>query len=344
MGKISDFKQVNIEELRPYENNSKIHTPKQIEELKKSISEFGFIAPVVIDANKNVIAGHGRIEAAKELSLDTVPCVIAEDLSDDQRKAYIILDNKLAELSKWDMEKVASELEDLSDFDFDISGFDLPELDNSSLYYGDERERTYNAYNLNITENVKYTNDYWQMPIIKAQNTIPDRLVGFNYAKTSKEKSCGIHCFIDDYQIERLWNDPDKYVDILKEYQCFLTPDYSLYLSMPMPMKIWNIYRSRMIGAYYQTKGIKVIPTISWAEKETFDFAFSGIQEGASVAISTIGVKENKNSNQIWVDGIKEMINRIKPKTILEYGGEIGFDYGNINVIHFSNEVLKRWK
>lgn len=150
--------------------------------------------------------------------------------------------------------------------------------------------------------------------------------------------------FIDDYQFERVWNDPDKYIDILAEYECILSPDFSLYMDMPMPMKIWNIYRSRFIGAFYQAHGIKVIPTISWAEKETFDFCFAGIPEGSIVAVSTIGVKEQDDAFQVWKDGMQAMIETIKPTSILVYGGKLEFDYGDINVVYYDNQVLKNWK
>lgn len=182
------------------------------------------------------------------------------------------------------------------------------------------------------------------MPVIQNNGYIPQDLIGFNYAKTSEDKNCGIHFFIDDYQFERVWNNPDKYLPILYDYDCILSPDFSLYLDMPMPMKIWNIYRSRQIGAYYQSKGITVIPTISWAEPETFSFCFKGIPEGSIVAVSTIGVKRDDNALKIWTDGMREMIEQIKPSTILVYGGKLEFDYGNINVIYFDNKVTKNWK
>ena len=104
--------------------------------------------------------------------------------------------------------------------------------------------------------------------------------------------------------------------EILKQYDCIFSPDFSLYMDMPMPMKIWNIYRSRLIGQYYQNQGIKVIPTISWAEKETFKFCFEGIPKGSIVTISTIGVKRNEEALKIWKDGVDELIKRIKPSTI----------------------------
>ena len=349
MGKATEFKPVDIELLKPYKNNAKIHSQEQIEKLSRSIKEFGFLNPILIDKDFNIIAGHGRVEAAKVSGLKDVPCVFVEGLTEAQRKAYILADNRLSEFGKWDEELVNFELEELTDLDFDISDYEFDEvlsaeeLSNPRDWYGDERERTNNAYNLGVAHDTEMTDDFWQMPVIRNDGFIPDSLIGFNYAKTSKEKKTGIHFFIDDYQFERVWANPEKYVDILKEYDCILSPDFSLYMDMPIPMKIWNIYRSRQIGSYYQSQGIKVIPTISWAEKETFTFCFAGIPEGSIVAISTIGVKTDEKALQIWKDGVDAMIEHIEPSTILIYGGYLEHDFKNIPVKYFENGVLKRW-
>ena len=348
MGEIKQVKKIRVDKLIPYVNNAKIHSDNQVAKLASSIREFGFVNPVLVDKDYNVIAGHGRILAAQKLGMEEIPCAFIEGLSEAQRKAYILADNRLGEFASWDMELVANELEQLNEFDldFDIDSFDfdLPSLDDDNGYYGDERERTNDTYNLDIAHNTEMTNDFWQMPLIKNDRFIPDKLIGFNYAKSSKDKVGGIHFFIDDYQFERVWNYPEKYVDVLSEYECILSPDFSLYMDMPMPMKIWNVYRSRQIGAYYQSCGIKVIPTISWAEVETFKFAFKGIEKGSIVAISTIGVKEDVNALKIWTEGIKAMMNEIQPSLILCYGGQLDFDYKGIEVKYFSNQVLDDWK
>lgn len=343
MAQITEQKEVKIDLLIPYENNAKTHSDEQIKKLQASIDEFGFISPILIDRDYNIIAGHGRTIAAKRNGIKKVPCVFVEGLTEAQRKAYILADNRLAEFGKWDFDLVNIELEGLDGLDFDIGEFNFPEV-NLGDFYGDERKRTNNAYNLDLVDEDELSADFWQMPIIKNDGYIPERLIGFNYAKTSKDKTAGIHFFIDDYQFERVWNAPEKYIDILKEYDCVLSPDFSLYTEMPIPLKIWNTYRSRQIGAFYQSKGIKVIPTISWCEPETFCFCFEGIPEGSIVAISTIGVKENKNAAQIWHDGVDAMIDTINPASILVYGGKIDHEYGDREVIHYDNEVLKRWK
>lgn len=127
MGKIADVQQVSIEKLIPYANNAKIHGDDQITRIASSIREFGFLNPVIIDRDFNIIAGHGRVMASKKLGLTEIPCLFVEGLTEAQRKAYILADNKLGELAEWDMNLVNIELEALGDMDFDVSltGFDL---------------------------------------------------------------------------------------------------------------------------------------------------------------------------------------------------------------------------
>jgi hypothetical protein len=230
----------------------------------------------------------------------------------------------------------------LTGFDkLDINIPDIQKEDDTNEYKDNERIRTNQAYNLDLYDEFE-TDGFYQMPMIYKETVVPDDLIGFNYMKTTKEKNVGVHMYVDDYQFERLWNSPDKYLDELSQFRCVFTPDFSLYMDMPIAMKIWNTYRSRMLGQYWQIYGIKVIPTISWAEKETFQFCFDGIEEGSIVSISTIGVKQDKNALQVWKDGVKAMIERIKPSMILVYGGYIEFDYQGIPIKYYENKVTTR--
>ncbi len=95
------YEEVSIDKLVPYENNARTHSEEQIHKIANSIKEFGFINPVIIDGNYGVIAGHGRILGAKELGMKTVPCLFVEDLTETQKRAYIIADNKLALDAGW---------------------------------------------------------------------------------------------------------------------------------------------------------------------------------------------------------------------------------------------------
>ena len=120
------FELVDVERLIPYANNARTHSPEQILQLRASLREFGFVNPILVDANLNVIAGHGRLSAAKAEGVDKIPCVFVEHLTPAQKKAYILADNRLAELAGWDEELLRVELESLRELDFDVSltGFD----------------------------------------------------------------------------------------------------------------------------------------------------------------------------------------------------------------------------
>ena len=121
---------VDIGRLIPYVNNARTHSPEQIAKLRSSLREFGFINPVLVDKDYNVIAGHGRIAAAKEEGLTKIPCVFVEHLSDAQQKAYILADNRMAMDAGWDNDLLRVELEALQGEDFDVllTGFDETEL------------------------------------------------------------------------------------------------------------------------------------------------------------------------------------------------------------------------
>ena len=126
----TELQLVPIEKLVPYANNARTHSPEQIKKLRSSLREFGFINPVIIDRDYGVIAGHGRILAAQEEGLEKVPCVFADHLTEAQKKAYIIADNRMAMDAGWDEEMLRVEIEALQAADFDplLTGFDEKEL------------------------------------------------------------------------------------------------------------------------------------------------------------------------------------------------------------------------
>ena len=166
MGKIKDIQWVDRHKLKPYENNAKIHSDEQLEKLSKSIKEFGFLNPVLIDKDFNIIAGHGRVMAAERSKIRKIPCVCIDGLTEAQRKAYILADNRLSEFGEWDNAVLDAELDELLEMDFDISDFEFGEIvGGESLtipreYYGDERERTNNAYNLDLAHHTEMTADF----------------------------------------------------------------------------------------------------------------------------------------------------------------------------------------
>lgn len=120
-----------VENLIPYINNSRTHSEEQINQICASINEFGFTNPLLIDEKDNIIAGHGRLLASKKLKMEEVPCIILSGLTEAQKKAYVIADNKMALNAGWDFNLLSFELENLKELDFDLelTGFDVDEID-----------------------------------------------------------------------------------------------------------------------------------------------------------------------------------------------------------------------
>ena len=120
----------DLARLKPYENNAREHSVEQVAQIAASIVEFGFLNPILVDSNDGIVAGHGRLSAAKELALDVVPVVVLDHLTENQKKAYILVDNKLAENATWNEELLAQEIIklNLQDFDLNILGWTDEEI------------------------------------------------------------------------------------------------------------------------------------------------------------------------------------------------------------------------
>lgn len=132
-----DILQMKVEELIPYENNPR-KNDAAVDKVALSISAFGFKVPIVIDKDNVIVTGHTRLKAAKKIGLTEVPCIRADDLTDDQIKAFRLADNKVAEFSEWDEEKLLKELEALNEVDMSIYGFEFPDDED-----GEDEDDTY---------------------------------------------------------------------------------------------------------------------------------------------------------------------------------------------------------
>ena len=130
-GYASKIVSLPVNQLKPYAKNGRTHSKRQVKQIANSIERFGFTNPVLIDENRQIIAGHGRAKAAELLGLRKVPTIALEHLSEAEKRAYIIADNRLAEQAGWDWEILAIELQGLIDLDFDVelTGFDMAEID-----------------------------------------------------------------------------------------------------------------------------------------------------------------------------------------------------------------------
>ena len=174
----------------------------------------------------------------------------------------------------------------------------------------------------------------FEMPKIKKEDIELENveLTGYDKLSSSKDNQI-VHFFLDDYKFEVMWNDPLPRIEKLKSHKAVLSPNFSIYSEMPVPMKIYNTFRSRWCGAYLQQNGIKVIPTIAWGGPETFWFCFDGIETKSVVAVSTLGVRNEKD---LFTQGYNEMLRRIKPTKIICYGEPFSEMKGDIVEVDYA--------
>lgn len=207
--------------------------------------------------------------------------------------------------------------------------------------FENQRMRTLDAYNLRITPD-SYSGT-WQLPLIEPEHAVPDDLIGFNYAMSSKNTDVGVHFFIDDYQFERVWRYPERYLNRMQQFQVVCTPDFSTYRDMPRPMQLWNVYRSRAIGAFWQAEGVRVIPTLQWGDVESFEFAFDGLPTHSIVAVSTLGVRNDPRAEAIWRAGMSEALRQLEPELVLLHGKRLeDFDWGGTPVRGYTDHQKER--
>jgi hypothetical protein len=342
--KMNDIKieYLPISDLTPYERNQRKHADYDVSQIMVSIQKYGFNDPIGVWSDKNIVVeGHGRLAAAKMLHLKEVPVIRLDHLSDEQRKAYGIIHNKTAELSEWDFDLL---IEDIPELDF--SGFDIDwDLPSESEPLPDEDDDDEPESDLdpscqhNVFENQERMQfegvGFYGIPEMSATHTVGDKMLRFMDNPSTDNLSDYIACFYyDDYKFISAWRDPDKYIEKLREFKAVVSPDFSLYTDFPRALQILSCYRRQWCGAYWQTLGIDVIPDVVWGDRDSFEYCFDGIPKGGTVAVSTVGVKNDKSWNNaegnMFLDGYNEMLKRLKPETILFYGDMIDGCEGNI--------------
>jgi hypothetical protein len=127
-----------------------------------------------------------------------------------------------------------------------------------------------------------------------------------------------LHFFLDDYRFEGVWSRPREKLKYVSSVGFALSPDFSLYRDWPLTVQLWNVYRNRWCGAYWQSRGVRVIPTISWSTEESYTFCFLGVEQGSAVAISSVGVDlDNRHERSLFVSGCRAMVETIEPETIM---------------------------
>ena len=308
-----------LTELTPYENNPR-NNAASVDAVAKSIKDFGFLVPIVIDKHGVILSGHTRYLAAKKLGRKTVPCIDASKRTEEQANAFRLADNKVGEKSTWDEKKLEQELNKILKLDMSDYGFEISDpLEEDEEETEDWAERTVEALkNIENPEVGEFEGDGdYDIPMVQPTYEMPEvrEWIPFNYVLSDNDpEGKGVHFFIHDYQFERVWNNPERYAEKLSQYACVLAPDFSPYLDMPKALRIYNTYRKNWCAAYWQSQGITVIPVVR-ACKEDADFCFDGIPENAIIAISTMGLMQGDRS--LVLDGYE--VEMLHPKKILIY-------------------------
>ena len=333
---------IKINDLKPYSKNAKKHPKKQIECIKQSIKQFGFNDPIGIWKDNIVIEGHGRLQALKELGYEEVECIRLDHLTDDERRAYTLAHNKVAE-SEWDFDLLNEEIDELFNFDMEDFGFEFVDEEKNKR---DTQNKVEGILNLNkATFNGVGKYDIPQLEPVKSIPEITE-WIGFNYVLSDNKPSVnkGVHFFIDDYQFERVFKNPEKYIEKLSEYGCVLSPDFSPYADMPMATQIFNHYRKHWCGRYFQENYVTVVPTVrASTDERSFEWFLDGEPKNGIIAYSSMWTKKDTDTYDYSKKEWDLMIETLKPKKVLVYG-EI-FDFMNgveIEQIETFTETIRK--
>jgi hypothetical protein len=161
----------------------------------------------------------------------------------------------------------------------------------------------------------------YDFPIVKKQRIELEGLKLIRYSSTIgheyDDNDATVHFFEYDDRFDEIWRNPKAYLGKLGQYRQVMTPDFSMYTNMPLALQVFNTFRNRWLGAYWQSNGLKVIPAVSWGDEWSFEFCFDAIQPNSIVAVSTMGCMD---VNEAFLLGFSEMCKAIDPELVICYG------------------------
>ena len=266
-----DMELVPIDKLIPYANNARTHSKEQITKLRSSLREYGFISPVIIDRDFNVLAGHGRVAAAKEEHIAEVPCVFVDHLTEAQKKGYILADNRFAMDAGWDEDMLRVEMEALQGMDFDLglTGFDEKEI--ADLFDSDNGEAKEDDFDVEEELEkpcVAQVGDVWHLG--KHRVICGDSTVAETYQRLLGEEKVNLVCTDPPYMVNlestsgKIKNDDlsdkEAYGFLMKAFGCFheaMAKDASIYV-------FYATAKARIFHDAYEDAGFKVGAGLVW--------------------------------------------------------------------------------
>lgn len=170
-----------------------------------------------------------------------------------------------------------------------------------------------------LVKNAKYEGVI-EIPILDKTNSKPRKVILFSKALKSKDYDCWVLFYEDDGNFERIWNNPKKYLPILKRFKGVICPDFSLYRDMPLVMQLWNIYRSHAIGRWLQDNGVDVIANVRFGDERTYEACCYGVPKNGIIAVGSHGCLRYKEEKEYFIKGLDYVVKRLNPKTIIVYG------------------------
>lgn len=202
-------------------------------------------------------------------------------------------------------------------------------------------------FKYDIFKNLEITGKY-DSPVIRPVQHIPIKLLPINKVLTCKNpKEYYVHFYVDDYQFERVWKNPKIWVKKLSQFAGVIGPDFSAYIDLSMSQRIWNIFRNKVLTAYFQRHGLNVIPNARWIKNDEIDFnnGFEGLPTQSSLAITTNGTQRTEQK-VIFQQELKDIITKLKPTNLIVYGkltsSEKQFcESNNVKVFEFESHLDK---
>ncbi len=186
----------------------------------------------------------------------------------------------------------------------------------------------------------------FSIPAIAGVASLPDVEVWLplNYmGQFSPRVACQLYGY--DYQLARLWNDPERYIPILARAACTLAPDFSLYSDTPTALQLYNHYKKHFLAALWQRHGLTVYPTICWADEKSFAWCFDGEPTRSVVSVSSVGTQRSGDTRSAFMKGYDAMLERLEPSAVLFFGGIPKEARGNIvPVAAYQEQVRGRVK
>lgn len=193
-----------------------------------------------------------------------------------------------------------------------------------------------------LCKTLSFTDRYQMAKVKPYVGDVPSDIISFSRARLAAKGRpyTAIHFFIYDYFFECVWSSPERYIEMFKRFWGIISPDYSHYANMTMPDVMWNSSRNKKLAAFYQQKGINVIPNVSWSRPWSYDFCFDGVPKKSVIAINSTSVGYDSFSTDLWIRGYEKAIETLEPVKIIRYGAKQKGEDESISV-YFPNDNHK---